>query len=58
MSKWIQEAKLKKGAFTEKAKKHNMGVQEYAGYVLAHKDNYDKHTILQASLAKTFSKMK
>lgn len=55
--KWIQAAHLKEGAFTKKAKKAGMGVQEFAAHVRAHKGDYDSHTLRQANLARTFKKM-
>lgn len=42
------------GLFTEKAKRHNMGVQEFATYVLSHKNEFDIATIKQANFAKNF----
>lgn len=54
---WIKKADLDEGAFTAKAKKAGMGVQEFASHVIAHKGDYDPKTIKQANLAKTFKKM-
>ncbi len=48
-----------KGLFTEKAKSHNEGVQEFASQVLANKDNYSPSTVKQANfahVAKSWSK--
>jgi hypothetical protein len=55
--KWIQGAHLKEGAFTAKAKKAGMTVQEFASHVRAHKEDYDTETVRQANLARTFKKM-
>ena len=55
--KWIQGAHLKEGAFTAKAKKAGMTVQEFASHVRAHKGDYDTETVRQANLARTFKKM-
>ena len=41
-----------KGEFTAKAKRHGMGVQQFANYVLAHKDKFPTSTIRQAVFAK------
>lgn len=57
-TKWIQKAKLKKGAFTKKAKRAGKGVQEYASDVLKKGSRADAKTKKQARLAKTFKKMK
>ena len=55
--KWIQGAHLDEGAFTAKAKKAGMSVQEFAAKVMANKGDYDEKTVKQANLAKTFKKM-
>ena len=55
--KWIQKAKLKKGAFTKKANAASMGVQAYANKVLKKGSKATATTKRQASLAKTFKKM-
>jgi len=57
MAKWIQKAKLKKGAFTKKANAAGMGVQAYANKVLKKGSKATATTKRQASLAKTFKKM-
>jgi|TARA_R110000824_G_scaffold301266_1_gene489264 hypothetical protein len=57
MAKWIQKAKLKKGAFTKKANAAGMGVQAYANKVLKKGSKATATTKKQASLAKTFKKM-
>lgn len=41
-----------RGLFTTKAKKHGMTVQQFASYVLNHKDKFDEATIKQATFAK------
>lgn len=43
-----------KGQFTAKAKKHGMSVQQFASYVLNHKDKFDVLTVKQANFAKNF----
>ncbi len=55
--KWIQKANLKEGAFTKKAKEAGYGVQTYASRVLKNPENFDKKTVRQAQLARTFKKM-
>ena len=57
MAKWIQKAKLKKGAFTKNANAAGMGVQAYANKVLEKGSKATATTKKQASLAKTFKKM-
>lgn len=54
--KWIQGAIKRPGAFTLKAQKAGMGVQEFADKVLASPEKYDDTTVKQARLAKTFSR--
>lgn len=55
--KWIQGAKLKKGAFSAKAKRSGSKVQTYATKVLNNPKKFTKKTVKQARLAKTFKKM-
>ncbi len=55
--KWIQGANLNEGAFTRKARRAGMSVQEFASHVLANKEDYDSTTVKQAKLARTFKKM-
>lgn len=55
--KWIQKANLEEGVFTRKARRQGMSAQEFARYVLSHKDDFDTKTVRQANLAKTFKKM-
>ena len=56
--KWIQKAKLKKGAFTKKANAAGYkDVQAYANKVLKKGSKATTTTKRQASLAKTFKKM-
>ncbi len=56
-SRWIQGAKLKKGAFTKKAKAAGKSVQAYANQVLKKGSKASTKTKRQASLAKTFKRM-
>jgi hypothetical protein len=56
-SRWIQGAKLKKGAFTKKAKAAGKSVQAYANQVLKKGSKFTTKTKRQASLAKTFKRM-
>lgn len=42
----------KRGTFTRAAKKHNMGVQEFANHVLNNKENYSNAMIKKANFAK------
>jgi hypothetical protein len=56
-SRWIQGAKLKKGAFTRKAKAAGKSVQAYANQVLKKGSKFTTKTKRQASLAKTFKRM-
>lgn len=48
----------KKGTFTAAAKKHGMGVQEFARKVLANKDSYSPAMRKKANFAKNASKFK
>lgn len=48
--------KLKRGAFTEQAKRHGMSVAAFARHVLAHPDQFSDTTVRRARLAKTFRK--
>lgn len=54
--KWIPK-NLDEGAFTEKAKRAGMTVQEYAAHVLAKGSGADTKTKRQAVMARTFKKM-
>ena len=56
-SRWIQGAKLKKVAFTKKAKAAGKSVQAYANQVLKKGSKFTTKTKRQASLAKTFKRM-
>ena len=57
-SRWIQSAKLNKGAFTNKAKAAGFkDVQAYANKVLKKGSKASTKTKRQASLAKTFKRM-
>lgn len=42
----------KRGTFTRAAKKHNMGVQEFANHVLNNKENYNSAMVKKANFAK------
>jgi len=46
----------KRGTFTAAAKKHGMGVQEFASKVLANKDNYSPAMIKKANFARNASR--
>jgi hypothetical protein len=48
----------KKGTFTAAAKKHGMGVQEFASKVLASKDDYSPAMVKKANFARNASKWK
>lgn len=48
----------KKGTFTAAAKKHGMGVQEFASKVLANKDKYSPAMVKKANFAKNATKFK
>ena len=56
--KFIQKAIKRPGAFTAKAKKHDMTAQEFAAKVTANPDEYDERTVKQANLAKTLNKLR
>ena len=61
--KWLQKAEKRmeqkgtKGLFTKKAKRAGMGVQQYANYVLSHKNKFSKKTIEEAVFAKNANKV-
>ena len=55
---WIQGAVKRPGAFTKKAKSHDMGVQQFAKYVDNNPKKFDTRTKRQANLAQTFASMK
>jgi hypothetical protein len=46
----------KRGTFTAAATKHNMGVQEFANYVLSHKDKFSPLMVKKAVFAKNAKK--
>lgn len=58
MKKWIQKAIKHPGAFTAKAEKAGMSVQEYATKALAKGSKASTQTKKQAALAKTLSKLR
>jgi hypothetical protein len=51
--KWIQEAKIKEGTFTAKAKRKGITSAQLQQKVLADPDNYDEKTVKQARLRQT-----
>ena len=55
---WIQGAVKRPGAFTKKAKAHDMSVQGFAKYVDDNPKKFDTRTKRQANLAQTFAKMR
>lgn len=55
---WIQKAKIKKGAFTKKAKAAGKSVSQMATDVLKEGSKASAKTKRQAALAKTFAKMR
>lgn len=55
--KWIPKD-LDEGAFTEKAKRAGMSVQQFAEKVLANPEKYDPKTVRQANLAQVFARMR
>ena len=64
VDKWIQNSDIKRGSFTKQAKRHKMSVDEYADYVIKHR-NKDRNsgynptlkTYRRAILYKSFQKM-
>ena len=61
VDKWIQ---IKRGSFTKQAKRHKMSVDEYADYVIKHRNRNRKSgynptlkTYRRAILYKSFKKM-
>lgn len=46
----------KKGTFTAAAKRHGMGVQEFASHVLSNKDNYSSVMVRKANFARNAAK--
>jgi hypothetical protein len=56
--RWIQKAKIKKGAFGAKAKRAHMSTSAYATKVLKKNSRASAKTKRQARLAKTFAKMR
>ena len=51
----IHIAKNKKGTFTAAATKHGMGVQEFANYVLSHKNKFSAGMVKKANFARNAS---
>ena len=64
VDKWIQNSDIKRGSFTKQARRHKMSVDEYADYVIKHR-NKDRNsgynptlkTYRRAILYKSFQKM-
>ena len=54
----IHIAPSKRGTFTAAAKRHGMGVQEFASQVLGNKDNYSPAMVKKANFARNASKWK
>ncbi len=52
----IHIAKNKRGTFTAAATKHGMGVQEFAGHVLANKDKYSPAMVKKANFSRNAAK--
>ena len=50
---WIQKAGIRKGAFTEKAKKRGLTAAQFQAKVLKDPTKYDSTTVKQANLRKT-----
>lgn len=48
----IHIKKSKEGTFTAAATKHHMGVQEFANYVMSHKNNFSPEMIKKANFAR------
>lgn len=52
----IHIKKSHRGLFTEEAKSHGMGVQEFASHVLANKDKYSPEVVKRANFARNATK--
>lgn len=52
----IHIKKSHRGLFTKEAKKHGMGVQEFASHVLANKDKYSPEVVKRANFARNATK--
>ncbi len=50
---WVQKAGIKKGAFTEKAKKRGLTAAQFQAKVLKDPTKFDSTTVKQANLRKT-----
>ena len=64
VDKWIQNNDIKRGTFTKQDKRHKMSVNEYADYVIKHRNknrnsgyNPTLKTYRRAILYKSFKKM-
>jgi len=51
--KWIQEADIKEGSFTRKAKRKGITSAQLQENVLANPEKYDEKTVKQARLRQT-----
>ena len=51
--KWVQNADIKKGAFTDKAKRRGLTPAVFQRQVLKDPSRYDATTVRQANLRKT-----
>jgi len=57
-NKWIQDADIKEGAFTAKAKKKGITSAQLQENVLSNPDKYDEKTVKQARLRQTLVGLK
>lgn len=51
--KWIQDAEMKEGAFTNKAERKGITTAQLQENVLSNPDKYNETTVKQANLRKT-----
>jgi hypothetical protein len=52
-TKWIQDAEMKEGAFTNKAERKGITTAQLQENVLSNPDKYNETTVKQANLRKT-----
>ena len=52
-TKWIQDAEMKEGAFTNKAERRGITTAQLQENVLSNPDKYNETTVKQANLRKT-----
>ena len=52
-TKWIQDAEMKDGAFTNKAERRGITTAQLQENVLSNPDKYNETTVKQANLRKT-----